>query len=483
MKRKNERAWSLQFAILIIIACIITVSVPFTAGQCFARSPVPEKTTEFLGKLSDSLAEIAKAVKPSVVNISTTSTETRQESPFNDPFFRRFFGDQFGGNAPERQFKSSALGSGVIVTPDGYILTNNHMVENADTIKVILQDGRKFDGRVIGTDPKTDLAVVKIDASGLVAAVIGDSSILKVGDIVIAIGNPFALNETVTMGIVSAVGRSHVGIAEYEDFIQTDAAINPGNSGGALVNTKGELVGINTAIFSTSGGYMGIGFAIPSAMARSVMDSIIRHGRVIRGWLGVTVQDLTPELAKHFDLEGKKGSLVTDVVKGGPADSAGLRRGDLVTEIGGKRVEDSTELRNAVSQSAPGTSLKITVIRGNDEKTLKVKLGELPEQVSEKTKSETTNALQGIQVQDLNAAIRDQLGVPEKTEGVVVAGVDPNSPAAEIVFRGDVIAEINRKAVKNTKDFTKLVSKLGPKESVLLLVYRQGSYIFLTIKP
>jgi serine protease Do len=285
------------------------------------------------------------------------------------------------------------------------------------------------------------------------------------------------------MGIVSAVGRSHVGIAEYEDFIQTDAAINPGNSGGALVDTKGELVGINTAIFSTSGGYMGIGFAIPSGMAKSVMDSIILHGRVIRGWLGVTVQDLTPDLAKHFGLEGKKGSLVTDVVKGGPAEKAGLQRGDLVTAIGGNPVEDSTGLRNAVSQSAPGTVLKLTVIRSGKEKTMEVKLGELPEPVTAKAKSETTNALQGVQVQNLNQAIRDDLGIPETVTGVVVADVATDSPANEIVMEGDVIQEINRKPVKNTKEYVNVVSKLRSDESVLILVYRGGGYIFITIKP
>ncbi len=476
------RGKKIYFFLPGIIACFMVFLMPL-ADPSFAGSPVSGESTAFLGKLSESLAEISKAVKPSVVNISTTSTVTMKESPFNDPFFRRFFGDQFGGQAPERRFKTAALGSGVIVSSDGYILTNNHVVQDADEIKVIIEAGREFVGRVIGTDPKSDLAVVKIEATGLVAAAFGDSSRLKVGDVVIAIGNPFALSETVTMGIVSAVGRSQMGIAEYEDFIQTDAAINPGNSGGALVNAKGELVGINTAIFSTSGGYMGIGFAIPTAMAKSVMDSIILHGRVIRGWLGVTVQNLTPDIAKHFGLEGKKGSLITDVVKSGPADSAGLRRGDLVVAIKGNPVEDSTGLRNAVSQSAPGTTLQLKIIRGGDEKTLKVKLGELPEPVTEKAKSEHMNALQGIQVQDLTKEIRDELGIPETIEGVIVAAVAANSPSGDVLTRGDVIVEINRKPLKGTKNFMNLAAKLSSDESVLLLVYRNGGYIFLTITP
>ncbi|NOY65767.1 MAG: DegQ family serine endoprotease [Nitrospirae bacterium] len=447
---------------------------------------ISREATDFLGKLSTSLSEVAEKVKPAVVNISTTKTVTLRQTPFdeffNDPFFRRFFGPDFPFGH-KRKYRSSALGSGVIVTDDGYILTNNHVIKDADEIKVVLQDKREFKGKVIGTDPKTDLAVVKIDATGLTALKLGDSDKLHVGEIVLAVGNPFGLSHTITMGIVSAVGRSQVGIADYEDFIQTDAAINPGNSGGALVNTKGELVGINTAIFSTSGGYMGIGFAIPSNMAKAVMKSIIKYGKVIRGWLGVTIQDLTPEIAEHFDIKEEKGSLVTDVVKDSPADKAGFRRGDLIIEFDGKPVKDSTSLRNMVANTPPGKRVQVKVIREGKERILNVTLGEFPEEetISSAATAEE-NVLRGVHVQELTPDLRESLGIPEKVQGVVVTGVEEDSPAYEVLKRNDVIQEINRESIKSIKDYKKTVSKLKKGESVLLLVYRGGGYIYITIK-
>ncbi len=442
-------------------------------------------TAEFLERFNKSLAEVAEIAKPSVVNISTTKTVTLRDNPFrdffDDPFFRRFFGGEnpFGH---KRKYKSTSLGSGVIVTSDGYILTNNHVIKDADEIKVKLYDRRVFDGKVIGTDPKTDLAVIKIDATDLPAIKIGDSDRLKVGEVVIAIGNPFGLSHTITMGIVSAKGRSHVGITDYEDFIQTDAAINPGNSGGALVNYKGELVGINTAIFSTSGGYMGIGFAIPSNMAKAVMNSIISYGKVIRGWLGVTIQDLTPELAKHFDIKETEGSLVTDVVKDSPADKAGFRRGDLIVEFDGKPVKDSTSLRNMVANTPPGKKVLVKIIRDGEEKILTVILGEYPEKVSS-MRGEIDNVLKGVYVQNLTPELKEQFDIPEKVEGVIVTNIDEESPAYDALRRHDVIQEINRHEIKNLDDYKRVVSKIKKDESVLVLVYRAGGYIYITINP
>ncbi|UCD34998.1 MAG: DegQ family serine endoprotease [Nitrospiraceae bacterium] len=440
-----------------------------------------------LERINRSLASVADTVKPSVVNISTTTTISMKESPFgdffNDPFFRKFFGDQFDPHGRQRKYKTSALGSGVIVTADGYILTNNHVVENVDEIKVILQDKREFTGKRIGTDPQTDLAIVKVQAEGLPAVRFGDSEKLKVGELVIAVGNPFGLGNTITMGIVSAVGRSHVGIADYEDFIQTDAAINPGNSGGALVNIHGELVGINTAIFSTSGGNVGIGFAVPSAMAQSVMGSIIKHGKVVRGWLGVSIQEVTPELSRHFDIKETKGALVADVVKDSPAEKAGVKRGDLIVGFEGESVESPTALRNMVAGRQPGSRAEVKLIRNGKEMTLSVTLGELPKTAEAGETGEYDNALAGVYVQELTPAIRESLNIAENVTGVIVTRVDGDSPAAAGLRQNDVIQEINRKAVRSMKDYNEAVSGIKEQDNVLLLVYRGGGYLYVTISP
>src|SRR3990170_1758434 len=304
----------------------------------------PAERPALLGA-APNFVEVSKAVKPAVVNISTTRLIKGEEGGaqtnpfFEDPFFRRFFGDEFYRQfeAP-RQRKEESLGSGVIIDC-GYIVTNNHVIAKADEIKVVLSDKREFKGKLVGTDPKSDLAVIKIAASNLPTIPWGDSTRLEVGEYVLAVGNPFGLNQTITMGIVSAVGRANVGIADYEDFIQTDAAINPGNSGGALINVHGELIGVNTAIFSRSGGYMGIGFAVPANMARTVMQSLIKGGKVIRGWLGVSIQQVTPELAKQFGLKEARGALVSEVIAESPAVAAGLKDGDVITAFDGKPVE------------------------------------------------------------------------------------------------------------------------------------------------
>ncbi len=484
MKKRNFMIALTLVTAGIIIGFILTANLGIQQVTYAEETSISPSAKDFLGKLSGYLSEVSEAVKPSVVNIATTKTGTMQQSLFNDPFFRRFFGDQFGhpNSEPQRQFKSSSLGSGVIMTENGYILTNNHVIKDADEIKIIFYDKREFKGKVIGTDPKSDLAVIKIDAKDLPAIKIGDSDKLKVGEVVIAIGNPFALSHTITMGIISAVGRSNVGIADYEDFIQTDAAINPGNSGGALVNTDGELIGINTAILSRSGGYMGIGFAIPSNMANSIMDSIIKHGKVIRGWLGVSIQNMTPDLAEQFDIKEEKGSLVTDVVEDSPAEKAGFKRGDLIIEYDDKQVEDTTALRNMVAGTLPDTTVKIKVIREGKKKTLTVTIEKLSETVAT-AKSKFSNAMRGVHVQNINPEIRSSLDIPQKVKGIIVMNVEIESPAFQALKRNDVIQEINRNVIRNTKDYEKAVSKIGDDDTVLMLIFRGGGYIYLTIKP
>ncbi|HJV74547.1 MAG TPA: Do family serine endopeptidase [Noviherbaspirillum sp.] len=319
-----------------------------------------------------SYREAAKRAMPAVVNIFTTKGTREPKTPFmDDPLFRRFFGDQ----QEDRQF---SLGSGVVVSPDGYVLTNNHVIETADEIEVALADGRKAVGKVVGTDPETDLAVVKISLQNLPAITLGHAEQAKVGDVVLAIGNPFGVGQTVTMGIISALGRNHLGINTFENFIQTDAAINPGNSGGALIDAEGNLLGINTAIYSRSGGSLGIGFAIPVTTVKTVMESIISSGHVVRGWIGVEPQDITPELAESFGLTKKSGAIIAGVLKGGPADRAGVRPGDILVAVEDKPVSDTTDMLNLIAQLTPGNKAKMTVLRKNQESTIDVLVGKRP---------------------------------------------------------------------------------------------------------
>jgi serine protease Do len=468
---------------MVMAAVIMAMHVPSAATA--KDKTVSKETVTLLGQLSDAIAEVAEAAKPAVVNISTTSTVTMEQNTFGDmfgdPFFRRFFGEQFD-HGQKKKRKASALGSGVIVSTDGYILTNNHVVKDADEIKVILFDKREFKGKVVGNDPRTDLAVIKIDGRDLPTLRIGQSGKLKTGDIVLAIGNPFGLNQTITMGIVSAVGRSNIGLADLEDFIQTDAAINPGNSGGALINSSGELVGINTAIFSTSGGYMGIGFAIPSDMARSVMDSIIKTGKVVRGWLGVSIQDLTPDLATSLGIKETGGALISGVEKGSPADKAGLKRGDLITDVNQKKVEDSTALRNRISAAAPGTKIDVAFIREGKQQTASVTLGEYNEKKAAR-KTEYENVLKGVSVQDLSRGLRQKMDIPDNVEGVVVTAVSPELREQGLLQPNDVIQEVNRTPVQNVQDYDKAVAKVGEKDTVLLLLYRNGGSAYVTLRP
>ncbi len=461
--------------------------------KAYAEPVISQESIDFITKTGQAMAEISEAVKPAVVNISTSRTEKSSENPLtpfsDDPFFRRFFDDMFKNPDRPRERKIASLGSGVIVSDDGYILTNNHVVRNADEIQVLLSDKRTFQGKIIGTDSKTDLSVIKIDATDLPTISWGDSDKLKVGEIVLAIGNPFGLDQTVTMGIVSAVGRANLRIADYEDFIQTDAAINPGNSGGAMVNARGRLVGINTAIFSKTGGYQGIGFAIPSNMAKAVIESLISKGKVVRGWLGVSVQTITPELARQFNLHEDLGALVGDVVEDSPAEKAGIMRGDVIIEFKGKKVDEPFNLRNAVASIPPGEMVDLKVIRDGRVKTLIVEIGELEAEVKKAAPTSYKNALKGVSVQNLTPEIYRQLNLSEKTRGVVVSAIKSGSPAGKGMSSvtklktGDVIIEIKGKAITGLKDYDAVVSKIQSEEEVLLLISRKGKNLYITISP
>jgi serine protease Do len=444
-------------------------------------SKISQQSIDILTQIGQATAEIAEVVKPAIVNISTTRTIKIQgnTNPFlDDPFFRRFFGDQL--RVPKER-KTASLGSGVIVDSNGYILTANHVIQGAEEINVTLSDKREFKGKIIGNDVMTDIGIIKIDADNLPTIKLGDSDKLRVGETVLAIGSPYGLSQTVTTGIVSAVGRANVGIADYEDFIQTDAAINPGNSGGALVNVRGELVGINTAIFSTSGGYQGIGFAIPTSMAKAVMDSLINKGKVIRGWFGVTIQPLTPELAKQFNLKNGKGALVGDVIEGSPAEKAGLQSGDVIIEYEGKKIEEPYQLRNMVANTPPGQEIELKIIRENKIETKKVTVSELPAEMQKPFKGAYNNLLRGVTVQDLLPEIYNKLNIPKKLKGVIVSDMDEDSPAAIVLKEGDVIQEINRQKTNNVRDYENVVAKIKPGENILLLIFRSGSSLYVTL--
>lgn len=472
---------------IILIVSIISVIAGLLIGLILASnlniqslgysSPkIPKESVDFLTKTGEAMAAIVEAVKPAVVNISTVKTVRLRDPFFDDPFFRRFFGEPFGIPRERRQ---TGLGSGVIVDPSGYILTNNHVIRGADEIRVTLFDRREFKGKVIGTDPKTDLAVVKIDAKDLPYLELGDSDKLRVGELVIAIGNPYGLNQTVTMGIVSATGRANVGIADYEDFIQTDAAINPGNSGGALVNVRGELIGINTAIFSTTGGYQGIGFAIPSNMAKAVMEQLIKHKKVVRGWLGVSVQALSPEMKKHFGLKEDRGVLINQVFENSPAEKAGLKEEDIILQYNGKDITDPTQLRNIVASTPPGKEVELKIFRDGNVISRKVTIEELPQEVVA-ARGEYENVLKGVVVQNITPEIRKELQLPPRIKGVVVVDIADDSPAQGYLQKGDVIMAVNRKKIENTKDYQNIVSKLKEGD-VLLFIYRDGQTFHLTL--
>jgi serine protease Do len=440
------------------------------------------------------MAPAAKAAMPAVVKISATKV-VKAPSGFSeqqfDPF-RQFFGggdEGSGGNPGFRQqvprsHREGGLGSGVVISPDGYILTNNHVVDSATDVLVTLPDRREFKAKVIGTDPKTDIAVLKIEASNLPVITVGNSAKMQIGDAVLAIGNPYGVGQTVTMGIVSATGRTGLGIEDYEDFIQTDASINPGNSGGALVNDRGELIGINTAILAPgSGGNQGIGFAVPVNLARNVMDQIVTHGSVERAYLGVTIQEVTPAIAKAIGLNGPEGALVSDVSPNSPAQKAGLQSGDVILSMNGTPVAESNQLRMNVSMMNPGQTVHLKVFRNGQTSEITAQVGELPGKKVERASRETgpsEQALEGVSVEDLDARTARQAGLPANTKGVVVTEVDPSSAAASAGLReGDVIQEVNHHAVTSLDDLSSALHRSNG--GSLLLVNRGGNKLYLAV--
>jgi len=453
---------------------------------------IPPATTvqspEIVGPLVPvtGFSPIVKKTGPSVVSI--TSTSLRKTGDDGDSLSQLFRGFPGFAVPDDPQFrmprKQQAAGSGVIMTSDGYILTNHHVVDSATRVHVVLADKREFDAKVVGTDSDADIAVIKVDATGLPAVTIGDSSRVEVGDVALAIGNPFALGQTVTMGIVSALGRTGLGIERYENFIQTDAAVNPGNSGGALVNTRGELIGINTAILSESGGNQGIGFAIPSNMARSLMNQIKDHGQVTRGYIGIVPQDLTPQLASSFGVKDTRGALVSFVEDNSPAANAGMQRGDVIREANGTAINDQGELRNKIAELEPGNTLSLKVLRNGAEKSLSVKVAARPVETASKSApvpDAGTSGKLGVAIQDLNPQIARQLGIPSSVTGVVVTQVQPDSPAADAgIKRGDVVQEVNRHAVKSASDFRDAVSQSA--KSLLLLIQRDDKTIYAVVE-
>jgi len=435
------------------------------------------------------MAAAAKAAMPSVVKISASKivkTPTAFSGDESD-LFRQFFGGRDGGEfeAPPQAHREGGLGSGVIISADGYILTNNHVVDGATDVEVTLPDQREFKAKVIGTDPKTDIAVIHIDASNLPAITVGDSSKMQVGDAVLAIGNPYGIGQTVTAGIVSATGRGELGIEDYEDFIQTDASINPGNSGGALVNDRGELIGINTAILSgNSGGNQGIGFAVPVSLARHVMDQIVTNGHVTRAYLGVTIQEVTPAIARAIGLDTPKGAMVSDVTPNSPAERAGLKSGDVITAINGKPVLERNQLRMDIAMMGTDTPVKLQVFRNGQTLNLDARTGEMPGTPVEKASVEHGNsggALDGVSVRSLTPDMAQRAGVEEGTSGVVVTNVDPASAAASAGLRqGDVIQEVNHSKVANPSEFASALHN-GKNGDSLLLVNRKGNKMYLAV--
>lgn len=484
----QKKIAGISLAIGLILGLTLTSILHIQSNGYTEEPKISKEAIDILSKAGEAMAEIVSAVRPTVVNISSTKKIKlkRIEKPFffDDPFFRRFFGDEFFHQFRERrEEKTTSLGSGVIVDKAGYILTNYHVIKNADEIKVTLSDKREFIGIVKGVDPKTDLGLIKIDADNLPILRWGDSDKLRIGETVIAVGSPYGLSQTVTSGIVSAKGRANIGIADYEDFIQTDAAINPGNSGGALVNIRGELVGINTAIFSTSGGYQGIGFAIPSNMAKAVLESLIKKGKVTRGWIGVRVQTVTKEIAKEFGLKEEYGALVIEVSEKSPAEKAGIKRYDVIIEYNGMKIDEPTTLRNAVSLTPLGKEVELKLIREGKEQTIKLVVGEQPEAGEILTTEAYENLLKGLQVESLTPELRTRFNIPSKLTGVIVSGLKEDAPSKGYLRIGDVIEEINRIKIQDVNDYEKLVSRLKPDEDVTLLLWRDGRPSLVILSP
>ncbi len=456
-----------------------------------ARSTDDRSAIDLAKQVSRAYATVAREVSPSVVAIYSERIVANNQQGGGNPFGGMFPDDffHFFPQVPDRT-PMRGMGSGVIIDPDGKVLTNNHVVRDADKVKVTLSDGRSFDAKVLGRDPKSDVAVLQIDARNLPAVKLGDSEAMEVGETVLAIGNPFELNQTVTAGIVSAKGRSSVGLADYEDFIQTDAAINPGNSGGALVNLDGELVGINTAIATRTGGYQGVGFAIPINMASKVMESLIRTGKVVRGYIGVTIQNVDQGIADNYGLDRPEGALVNSVEKGGPADRAGIEVGDLILELNGKTVRDRDDLRLRIGEMSPGQNVDLTVLRNGGRKSFSVKLGELPDEIaasgtpgdSGANPAQSLDKL-GLDLQRIDRDTRQEYRLDANAEGLLVTGVEPGSPADDAgIKEGDVISQAGREAVSSVSDLKAQLAKVPAGKTILLKVHRENANIFLAMR-
>jgi serine protease Do len=499
-----KQSWLLIFA-GILVGIVLTAGFGLTLSSHAQEAthssisdtpPVYQATPGDLSaaqNLSNVFADVAAEVNPSVVTVFTETDVKAEGAPFSGSPFGEFFGGDdffkkfFQQPAPEQNYKRMGLGSGVIVDADGILLTNNHVVDDADNIKVRLMDGREFEGTVKGKDPQTDLAVVTIDTKNLTPIKLGNSDKIRVGEMVLAVGSPLnpQLEHTVTSGIISAKGRSGVGLTQYEDYIQTDAAINPGNSGGALVDLRGNLIGINSAIVSQSGGFQGIGFAIPVNLARKVMDDIINNGKVIRGWLGVYIQNITPELAKALDLKSTKGVLVSKVQEDSPAEKAGIKEEDVILAFNGKNLDNASELSTWVAGSSPDQYINLRISRNGEEKKIEVKLGELNEENQAIAQGKSENSSIGIQVTNIVPELRSQYHLDKDVTGVIVTAVDPRGIAASVGIKtGDVIMKVNRNDVQSVEDFNEQISKTKPGENLLIFLRRGTANLFVAFaKP
>ena len=466
------------------------VGSPTSSAVSTPRSTVQPGQSD--SQAGGGFAHVVKAVRPAVVNITASrvmGTGFPQTPDLPDwfkpgPQDKHFFGTPPFPN-PRQEPRGMGMGSGVIVSPDGYVVTNHHVVEGAKTVTVALLDKREFTGSIVGSDPQTDLAVIKIQGDNLPFIPWGDSAQLDVGDYVLAIGSPFGLHSTVTQGIVSAKGRGGMGITQYEDFIQTDAAINPGNSGGALVNIHGELVGINTAILSRTGGYQGVGLAIPANIGQHVYSSLITTGKVTRGFLGVGIQDVTPDLATSFNLDRPAGAIVTEVREESPADRAGLQRGDTIIRYEEQPIANPRDLQRVVTTTPIGTEVTMVVVRGGKEQSLHATIVARPvdQQVASAQQPGDESSLAGVTVEELTPRLAKQLGVGHTMTGVVVTGVRMGSRAEKAgLVQGDIIREINHESIQSLKEFRQTVKTLPNEQTILLFIHRQGTPLFLTVK-
>lgn len=496
---KTVQALGIAIGLGIFVASGLFVTIAANKPQpsnSSSAGDIPESVIAPAEQLGRAFAAVAAHVKPAVVSVYSEKTVRLQspdlEFPFGDDFFNQFFGGQFQlpkGPGHQKEFKvpQHGMGTGMLLDKQGHILTNYHVVQDVDEIKVQLADKRTFKANIVGADRKTDVAILQMKGSipdGLPTVQLGDSDILEVGNLVMAIGAPFGLTQTVTTGIISAEGRSDVGIADYEDFLQTDAPINPGNSGGPLINMRGEIIGMNSAIATNVGQFSGVGFAIPVNMIKNMLPTLLKGGQITRGMLGVSIQDVTKELAEQFHLPGHGGAIISQVNKDSPAEKAGMKAGDVIVRFNGRAVSDSGQLRNLVAATTPGTDANIAVIRNGNEKTLRVTIGKLSAETfaSAKTsrKAESQLAGLGLTVQTLTEDLAKQFGVEEK-EGVLITGVEDGSLAAMSDLQvGDLILEADRKPVSGVEDLQSILNK--GKDQILLLIKRKSGSIFLVFR-